>query len=183
MQGKIRRIVTGHDGHGHAVVISDDQPPVYNSRPGHFRVEVWSTDATPAVIGSQANPDLKEHRLPPPRNGTALKVLDFPPEQPGDVPAQAKADITHSASTFRPGSHPGMHRTETIDYCIVLEGEIHLVLDDSEVLMRQGDVAIQCGTNHAWSNRSGRSCRMAFFMIDGKFDPALADVFKTATPQ
>jgi quercetin dioxygenase-like cupin family protein len=172
MQGNIRRVVTGHDGQGRAVVVSDGQPPVYNSRPGHFRIEVWSTDSTPAVIGSTANPDLREHRLPPPPNGTALKIVDFPPDQRNAMPAAG--DITQSATAFRPGSHPGMHRTETMDYCIVLDGEIYLMLDDSEILLRQGDVVVQCGTNHAWSNRSSNSCRMAFFMTDGKFDPALA---------
>jgi uncharacterized cupin superfamily protein len=67
-----------------------------------------------------------------------------------------------------------MHRTETVDYAIILEGEMHLVLDDSEVLCRAGDVVIQCGTNHAWSNRSGRPCKVAFILIDGKFDADLA---------
>ena len=62
-----------------------------------------------------------------------------------------------------------MHRTETLDYGIVLEGEIYLVLDDSETLLKPGDVVIQRGTNHAWSNRSDRVCRMAFILLDGRF--------------
>ena len=66
-----------------------------------------------------------------------------------------------------------MHRTETIDYAIVLEGELHLILDDSEVLLKAGDVTVQVGTNHAWSNRSGKPCRIAFILIDGAFEPAL----------
>jgi quercetin dioxygenase-like cupin family protein len=181
MQGNIRRVVTGHDGQGRAIVVSDGQPPVYNSRPAHFRVEVWSTDSTPAVIGSTANPDLREHRLPPPQNGTALKIVDFPPDRHDAVPNAG--DITQAASTFLQGKHPGMHRTETMDYCIVLDGEIHLILDDSEILLQQGDVAVQCSTNHAWSNRSGNSCRMAFFMIDGKFDPALAKALQANVSQ
>jgi uncharacterized cupin superfamily protein len=70
-----------------------------------------------------------------------------------------------------------MHRTESIDYAIILEGEMFLVLDETEVLCRTGDVVIQCGTNHAWSNRSDKPCKVAFILIDGKFDPDLAAQF------
>jgi uncharacterized cupin superfamily protein len=64
-----------------------------------------------------------------------------------------------------------MHRTETIDYGIVLDGEMVLIVDKGETVLRQGDIVIQCGTNHAWSNRSGKNCRMAFILIDGKYEP------------
>ncbi len=67
-----------------------------------------------------------------------------------------------------------MHRTETIDYAIVLDGEVVLVLDQDETTVRAGDIVIQCGTNHGWANRSDRNCRIAFVLIDGKFDPQLA---------
>jgi uncharacterized cupin superfamily protein len=67
----------------------------------------------------------------------------------------------------RLGVHPGMHRTETLDYAIVLEGEIYAVMDESETLLRAGDVLIQRGTNHAWANRSERTARIAFVLIDG----------------
>jgi len=71
-----------------------------------------------------------------------------------------------------------MHRTETIDYAIVLEGEIVMVLDKSDVLLKAGDVVVQCGTNHAWSNRSDKPCRVAFILIDGVFDPSLARILE-----
>jgi uncharacterized cupin superfamily protein len=75
-----------------------------------------------------------------------------------------------SASTVKKGSpHPLMHRTESIDYGIVLEGEMTLVLDDSDVLLNQGDVVVQRGTNHAWANRSGRMSRMLFILLDGEY--------------
>ena len=67
-----------------------------------------------------------------------------------------------------------MHRTETLDYAVVLEGEITMLLDDSEVNLKAGDVVIQRGTNHAWSNRSGKPVRMLYILIDGKLDPELA---------
>jgi mannose-6-phosphate isomerase-like protein (cupin superfamily) len=82
------------------------------------------------------------------------------------------------ASTFgRGGRHPLMHRTETIDYAIVLSGEITMVMDDRDVELKAGDVLVQCGTNHAWSNRSNAPCVVAFVLIDGEFDPALKERF------
>ncbi len=71
-----------------------------------------------------------------------------------------------------------MHRTETIDYAIVLEGEVTMILDDSEVLLKTGDVVVQCGINHAWSNRSDKVCRIAFILMDGAFDEQLQARFK-----
>ena len=79
------------------------------------------------------------------------------------------------------GRHPMMHRTETIDYAVVLDGEITLLLDDVDVQLKTGDVVIQRGTNHAWSNRSGKPCRMLYILIDGRFDPDLAALFKTGS--
>jgi uncharacterized cupin superfamily protein len=80
-----------------------------------------------------------------------------------------------SASTAKPGSpHPLMHRTESVDYGIVIEGEMTLVLDDSEVLLKPGSVVVQRGTNHAWANRSGKPCRMLFVLVDGRYEPSIA---------
>jgi uncharacterized cupin superfamily protein len=87
------------------------------------------------------------------------------------------------AATFgRGGRHPMMHRTETIDYAVVLEGRVTLVLDDHDVELEAGDVVIQCGTNHAWSNRSDKPCRMLYVLIDGSFDPALAALLGVPAP-
>jgi hypothetical protein len=73
-----------------------------------------------------------------------------------------------------------MHRTETIDYALILSGEITMLLDDEEVLLKAGDVVVQCGTNHAWSNRSNTPCLVAFILIDGEFDPQIETKFETA---
>jgi len=81
------------------------------------------------------------------------------------------------ASTLHRGArHPFMHRTETLDYAVVLEGVITMLLDDCEVQLKAGDVVIQRGTNHAWSNRSGKPVRMLYMLIDGQYDAALADL-------
>ena len=76
-----------------------------------------------------------------------------------------------------------MHRTETIDYAIVLSGEIDMVLDETDVHLSEGDVVVQCGTNHAWVNRSSQPCRIAFILIDGKFDPEVLELIQDSGAQ
>jgi hypothetical protein len=120
--------------------------------------------------------------LPPPKNGTRIRVIEFPPEGEeiqkltgADAAAKFKSMGDEKASTSAEGApHPLMHRTKTVDYGIVLEGEIMLVLDRGEVTIQAGDIIIQSGTNHAWANRSGRICRMAFVLIDGQFTNEIA---------
>jgi mannose-6-phosphate isomerase-like protein (cupin superfamily) len=127
-------------------------------------------------------------RQMPTKNGTVLRINNFPPESDVagtmDVAAARKAFAAlgnEKASTFgRGGRHPLMHRTETIDYAIILEGEIDMLLDDEDVHLKAGDIVIQCGTNHAWVNRSKAACRVAFVLIDGKFDDELGGHFNQA---
>jgi uncharacterized cupin superfamily protein len=82
-----------------------------------------------------------------------------------------------SGSTFgKTGRHPLMHRTQTIDYAIILSGEITMLLDDTEVLLKTGDILVQCGTNHAWTNRSNAPCTVAFILLDGQYDENLQHI-------
>jgi hypothetical protein len=188
MKGMVRRIVTGHDERGTAVVSTDAAAPTVIShpqRPGYYLTQLWATSDTPASVDNGPDPTLQPLALAPPRNGTVVRIIEFPPE-PASLrnfdAAGARAAFAsiggEGASTFaKDAPHPMMHRTASVDYGIVLSGEIHLVLDKSEVLAREGDVIIQRGTNHAWSNRSDRPCRMAFILIDGSVEPALAGKF------
>ncbi|MBT5048248.1 MAG: cupin domain-containing protein, partial [Rhodospirillaceae bacterium] len=124
----------------------------------------------------------------PTGNGTVVRINRFAPEtdairnmSPEDAKAALAALGNEAASTFADnGRHPLMHRTETIDYAIVLSGEITMLLDDSEVHLKAGDVLVQCGTNHAWSNRSTDFCEIAFILIDGKFDADLEECLGSA---
>jgi hypothetical protein len=181
MAQNVRRIVTGHDSDGKAVVISDGAPPrvVDVSGRGTRFHEVWRTTETPARIErARAEPLDEALTLPPPKNGVRIRVVDFPPETPDLLnvePAMAKTlfaqiGAEHAATAGEGAPHPFMHRTETVDYGIVLEGEITLVLDKGETLCRAGDIIVQNGTNHAWANRSGKPARMAFVLIDGAFE-------------
>lgn len=181
----IHRVVTGHDENGKAIVCSSGPLPTtveIAAIPGTVFHEVWSTPATPAPVGNGPDPTLDPLMLPPPANGTRIRFVDIPPDTPEFLAhgaARMKEAFTQAGdaevSTVTAGSpHPLMHRTESIDYGVVIEGELTLVLDDSEVQLAAGSVVVQRGTNHAWANRSGRPCRMLFVLVDGQYEPAVA---------
>ncbi len=178
-QGRIRRVVTGHDANGKSIVVSDGFAPAVRTspeRPGHCSTDIWRTEGAPAPIGNDPDPTsaVGPRQLKPPKCGTVIRVSEMPPESQAlrnFDPATAKK-VLGQASTFKEGGrHPLMHRTETVDYCIVLSGELTLILDDSEVTLQAGDMVVQRGTNHAWSNRSDKPCIIAFVLVDGKFEP------------
>jgi quercetin dioxygenase-like cupin family protein len=145
----IRRVVTGHDAGNVAKVLID--APAANAKypsPGTVSTMMWCTEGAPAKIPVGETPEDMGARIigtAPPPNGTRFAVIDFPP-----------------------GNTPHLHRTETIDYVIVIEGEIAMDMDDSTVTLRAGDVMIQRGTNHAWANRSDKRARVAFVLIDAE---------------
>ena len=171
----IRRVVTGDDVKGRSRIVEDAGATSIRSvpeRPGYRAVNLWRTEQSPAKINS---PDTagNQRGILPPKNGSILRIIDFPPEPLDGAKLKQMLDSTFGGiyrdahHDRRPGVHPGMHRTETLDYAIVLEGEIYAVMDEGETLLRAGDVLIQRGTNHAWANRSGRTARIAFVLIDG----------------
>ena len=176
----IRRVVTGHDRHGDAVIATDGSLPTVVALaaiPGTMFHEVWSTAATPVSIDNGPDPTIGPLCLPPPAHGTRIRFVDIPPDTEDFLKngaarmkdAFSQVGDAH-ASTVRPDSpHPLMHRTETVDYGLVISGEITLVLDKGEANLKAGDVVIQRGTNHAWANRSGQPCRMLFMLVDGQF--------------
>lgn len=188
----VRRVVTGHDADGKAIVVSDGPAPFAISnpqRPGYVSTDIWRTNATPAPIAARPDePTLGPRRQMPEKNGTVIRVNRVMPETedirrltPEDSKRIFAALGNEPASTFgKSGRHPLMHRTETIDYAVILSGEIYCVLDDTEVLLKAGDILVQCGTNHAWSNRSHAPCDILFVLIDGKYDASLARAFTNA---
>jgi len=185
----IHRVVTGHDADGKAIIASEGALPTVielAAIPGTVFHEVWSTTTTPACVDNGADPSTGPLVLPPPKNGTRIRFVDIPPDTEEYLAHGASrmqdafSEIGDAAaSTVKANSpHPLMHRTESVDYGIVIEGELTLVLDDSEVQLKPGSVVIQRGTNHAWANRSKAPCRMLFVLIDGAYDPAIAASLK-----
>lgn len=188
MAGGIRRVVTGHDTRGKAIVIFDEETPnVFKppARPGVAINNIWRVHESPASLAGNEDTTTGTIGLEPPKNGSVFRVINFPPEK-GWIDkvdrAAAQASFAalgakHAADTSEKPPHPLMHRTESIDYGLVLEGEIWLVLDESEVLLKAGDTFVQRGTNHAWSNRSDKPVLMLYVLIDGKFDEELQGHF------
>jgi mannose-6-phosphate isomerase-like protein (cupin superfamily) len=174
---KVRRVVTGHDPNGKAVVSMDGDPPevITSAIPGEYFTEVWRTFASPAPIDSGADATLGPRKMSPFAKGSVIRLVQIPPEsgRPMDDEARkahfASLGSPEASTGSGPSPHPLMHRTETIDYGIVLEGDLTLILDDSEVDLRPGDIVVQRGTNHAWSNRSNKPCRILFVLLDGTF--------------
>jgi hypothetical protein len=172
----IRRIVTEDDAQGRSR-ISEDAPAravrTVAGRPGYRSVNVWRTAAAPAPVGAADTICAHQGILPPKNGGSILRIIDFPPESadPAERRRQIQATFTgmfqDAQHDKREGAHPGMHRTDTVDYAILLEGEIWAVMDEGETLMRAGDVLVQRGTNHAWANRSKKTARIAFVLLDG----------------
>lgn len=181
----IHRVVTGHDAQGNAVVASDGPLPVVTELkavPGTVFHEVWCTTGAPAPVDNGADPTVGPLMLPPPKHGTRIRFVDIPPDTPELLARSAesvRAGFSEigdaAASTAKAGApHPLMHRTETVDYGVVIEGELTLVLDKGEVQLKPGSVVVQRGTNHAWANRSGKPCRMLFVLVDGSYEPTIA---------
>jgi mannose-6-phosphate isomerase-like protein (cupin superfamily) len=185
----IHRVVTGHDAQGNAVVASDGPLPVVTELkavPGTVFHEVWCTTGAPAPVDNGPDPTVGPLMLPPPRHGTRIRFVDIPPDTPELLARSAdsvRAGFSEigdaGASTATAGApHPLMHRTETVDYGVVIEGELTLVLDRGEVQLKPGSVVVQRGTNHAWANRSGRPCRMLFVLVDGQYEPGVGQTLK-----
>lgn len=157
-----RRVVTGHTRDGVSVVVSDGPVPVSRALPddGVFFHEIWNTQDAPAPVRAvePVEPTEADLTVPPPPRGTKIRINEF---LPGHLDER--------------GLQSPVHRTQSIDYGIVLEGEITLILDDSEVTLSAGDIVVQRGTDHAWANRSDGITKVAFILVDGQFDPVLAE--------
>lgn len=159
-----RRVVTGHTTDGVSVVLSDGPVPVSRELPddGVYFHEIWNTAGAPAPVTAveEIEPTERDLTVPPSPSGTKIRINEFLPDHLDERGLQSP-----------------VHRTESIDYGIVLEGQITLILDDSEVTLHAGDVVVQRGTDHAWANRGDVPAKVAFILVDGRFDAALAESF------
>jgi mannose-6-phosphate isomerase-like protein (cupin superfamily) len=175
----VRRIVVMDENERSKAIADGPSPDVRTdpARPGFASTRIWVADSAPPRL------DVREtlnapHTLEPPPAGSVCRVVTFPPDASwqgkvgaNEVQAYFNAMGSPGASTYSPKApHPYMQKTRTLDFCLIIEGEITLVLDTEEVQLKAGDTVVQRGTNHAWSNRSGKPCTIAFSSHDGKFE-------------
>ena len=171
MPGKVRRIVTGVNAAGRSCIVSDTKLPAADVAPGApVRVGLWTTDRSPASnTAADPVPDGVILKTPPAhKGGTVIRFTDIVPDKARAYDPDDLRRRGCKTTPDRSARHPGFHATDSIDYAICLEGEVWAVLDDDETLMRPGDVLIQRGTYHAWSNRTDTIARMLFVLIDAE---------------
>jgi mannose-6-phosphate isomerase-like protein (cupin superfamily) len=172
----IRRVVTGKDAKGKAIAIIDAAATAIHGREelGVTNTLLWVTDSIPADLSNRDDGANKKVGVVPPPGGTILRVIEFAPEREVKADYQTKLRIFQGLGLAPEGNSrekprdPTMHRTRTIDYALILSGEIDMLLDESEIHLKAGDVVIQRGTNHAWVNRGSAPCRVAFILVDAK---------------
>jgi len=170
---QIRRVVTGKDPSGKAIVVIDGMAPNVRKRrnSGLTSTLLWVTDSTPARLSVNGDAADREIGIEPPPNGSVFRVVEYAPESEITVDLETRLRTMQERGLGPEGAaseqprHPGMHRTSTVDYAVILSGEIDMLLDDSEVHLREGDVVIQQGTNHAWVNRGQEPCKIVFVLI------------------
>jgi len=178
----VRRIITIDDGEGKSLAIADGPSPdiVHDpARPGFSSAGIWVTQSSPVTIGDYRDAASRyAPSLQPPRGGSLCRIITLPPDKSfvgkidaADVARFFRAMGSPQASTYaKSAPHPYMQQTRTLDFCLVLQGEVTLVLDTEDVHLKAGDSVIQRGTNHAWSNRSDRPCRIAISSHDAGKD-------------
>lgn len=172
MTHELRRVVTTLDKDGKAVVLFDGENPHREVRPlrGNISRALWATRSAPAEIQGEEDRAAGVRMTSPTNGGTVFRIVDYPPNTPEQERVDVNArmhELKHEAAIKGlPPRHPFMHRTRSVDYAIVMSGEIDMLLDDSEVHLKAGDVIVQQGTNHAWVNRGTEVCRIAFVLVD-----------------
>jgi quercetin dioxygenase-like cupin family protein len=174
MGRKIRRVVTGHKD-GVATVIMDNEAASIlqrPNRPGVTLTNLWQVDSIPAKMERHDNPVDGPLILHPPKDGSIFRIVQFDPEDPEVLATldgkSAFAEMGAGTNVVEGARHPFMHRTDSVDYAVVLTGEIYMMMDEDECLLKAGDTVVQQGTNHAWSNRGTEPCQIAFILVDAK---------------
>ena len=171
---RVRRVLTGHDAAGRSSFIADGEAPNVKemaSMPGLALTDLWETAAAPASNAGEQDAAARPVRLEPPKNGTILRIVEFPPDSAwrgGADGAAAFKSIGAGHAQDRGSSDPMMHKTSTVDYIIVLKGEIYAVMETGEKLLRAGDILVQRGTNHSWSVRGNEPCIVAAVLVSAK---------------
>ena len=171
---RVRRVLTGHDADGRSTFIADGPAPNVKEMTaitGLALTDLWETGAAPASNTGDKDAAERPVRLEPPRNGTILRIVEFPPDSAWRGATDGKAGfkaIGAGHAQDKSSSDPMMHKTSTVDYIIVLKGEITAIMETGEKLLRPGDILVQRGTNHSWSVRGSEPCIIAAVLVCAK---------------
>jgi mannose-6-phosphate isomerase-like protein (cupin superfamily) len=174
MATKVRRVVTAQNAQGRSYILSDaiaTNAQEMKTMTGLMVTDLWETVETPADNAGTADGAARPMRHEPPKAGTLFRFVEFPPDtvwRDTVDPDKAFGSIGGGHTRDKTSQDPLMHKSTTIDYIIVLKGEMYAVMDEGEVLLKPGDVLVQRGTNHSWSNRSDAPCLIAAILIDAK---------------
>jgi mannose-6-phosphate isomerase-like protein (cupin superfamily) len=172
MVQKIKRYVTGHKADGAAIIMIDDYAPNVTELkgwPGAGVTELWVTGEAPVDNSGAQDRSLRPMRHDPTHDGTIFRVVEIPPEGASPIDTAATFEQLGSGNKPRPEDsqkHPTMHKTNSVDYLVVISGEMWMVMEEGEVLLRPGDCIVQRGTNHAWKNRGDKPCLIAAILVD-----------------
>jgi len=171
---RVRRVLTGHDAQGRSVFLSDGEAPNVKemaAMPGLALTDLWETKGAPASNAGDADAAARPVRLEPPKNGTILRIVEFPPDSAWRGATDGKAGfkaIGAGHAQDKRSADPMMHKTSTVDYIIVLKGEIYAIMETGEKLLRAGDILVQRGTNHSWSVRGTEPCIVAAVLVSAQ---------------
>ena len=170
---EVRRVVTGLDASGKAVAIFDSAVPLATLRSPNPAGDMWITGKSPTDYSAKEDwAKTNSVGVSPPHGGTIFRIVEFPPTTERipnlDVNTMMKVIGDHAPKKGLPPRHSMMHRTRSLDYALILSGEIDMMLDDTEVHLKAGDVVVQQATNHAWVNRGKENCRIAFILMDAQ---------------
>jgi mannose-6-phosphate isomerase-like protein (cupin superfamily) len=170
---RVRRVLTGHDAQGRSTFIADGEAPNVKevpAMPGLALTDLWETGGAPASNQGLKDAADRPIHLEPPKNGTILRIVEFPPDTQWRTARSREAfdAIGAGHAPDRTSSDPMMHKTSTVDYIIVLKGEITAIMDSGEKLLRAGDILVQRGTNHSWSVRGTEPCIVAAVLVSAK---------------
>jgi mannose-6-phosphate isomerase-like protein (cupin superfamily) len=169
----IRRVVTGLDADNKAVVLFDSRMPLQAGPLGLRATNLWVTNSYPLGFSFKEDTSSIPVGVSPLDNGTKFRVVEFPPLDPATESKMEPGGLMKAVGPVapargRPVTHPLMHRTRSVDYAVVLSGEIDMLLDDSVVHLKPGDTIVQQATNHAWVNHGTETCRILFVLMDSK---------------
>lgn len=182
MPKRFRRVVTGHDAQGRSAILMDGESPhgFFLEKAGGLQLtELWETTSAPADNAGAADAADHARRIEPVDSGTVFRIIEYPPDSVRLRTIEPERfypsmGVAHGADGGKK-RHPGTHRTDTVDYAIILSGEIYAVMDQGEALLRAGDCLIQRGTRHAWSNRTSEPCVIAFVLVAAKPLPGIVE--------